>query len=169
MKRPIALLLAILCCCSVLAAAADKDVSAVAKAIEREYGLKHQNLPWIARATMRPLLWGSGVSMSFALFDDQPIPRSVSLQQLDELATKALGPGWNQFVGVESSNDGERTLIYSKIQGKRMHMLIVAAERDETTVLKMKLNASQAMKSFEKPNKVARGNKNKGEESRSRA
>ena len=144
MKR-LLLVLTILGCFPLAVGAVDTAVNAVARAIERTYGMKHSNLPWIARATMKPFLMGSGVSTDFVMFEHQHLPASASMQDLQDLTEKALGPEWSPFVRSESRKNGERTLIYVKFEGKHMLMLIVSSERNETTVLKMKLDDSKAI------------------------
>lgn len=150
MKR-VAVVFILLCAFSPLVTAADRDVDAVVNAMEEQYGLHHQNVPWIARAFMKPALWGSGASLSIKLFENQHLPESASLQTLDELIGKALDPSWRPFVRVNSRKDRERTVIYAKGEGKHMLMMIVSAERDETTVLKMKLDTSEARKWVDEP------------------
>jgi hypothetical protein len=149
--RRVALMLLVTCGLTTLAAAADHDVDALVGAIEREYGLHHTNLPWIARAAMKPALWGKGVSLNLKLFEDQPLPESASVEIIDRLTGKSLDPSWCPFIRAHSRRDGERTVIYVKPEGKHLLMLIVSAERRDTTVVKMKVNASDARNWMEDP------------------
>jgi hypothetical protein len=143
MKR-LLLVLTILGCFPLAVCAVDTAVNAVARAIESSYGMKQTHLPWIARATMKPFMKGSGVSTDFVTFEHQRLPDSASLEQLQELTQKALGPEWSPFVRSESHKNGERTLIFVKFEGKHMLMLIVSAEHNETTVIKLKMDESKA-------------------------
>lgn len=156
MKR-ILLVLLLVCACSAVAAAADGDVDAIVKAFEQQYGLRHKNLPWIARAFMKPALAGSGVSMNVKLFEHQSLPDTASLQAIEDIAGKALDESWRPFVRVCSRRDGERTLIYAKGEGQHLLMLIISSEPDETVVLKMKLKPSEAETWIAEPQ--ARGRK----------
>lgn len=143
MKR-LLLVLTILGCFPLAVSAVDTAVNAVARAMESSYGMKQTHLPWIARATMKPFLKGSGVSTDFVVFEHQRLPASVSLDELQELTQKSIGPEWSPFVRSESHKNGERTLVFVKFEGKHMLMLIVSAERQETAVVKMKVDGSKA-------------------------
>ncbi|HYG99069.1 MAG TPA: hypothetical protein VD837_08050 [Terriglobales bacterium] len=154
--RRAAVVLAVLVVWSSFALAADSNVAAVVNAIERTYGMKHTHLPWIARAAIKPAMWGSGASMKFEVFEDQKLPSSVSVEELGKLASTVLGPDWKVFIRASSVRGKERTVIYVKPDGKHLLMMIVAAERDETAVMKLRLNPEQAQKWMDEPTEVGR-------------
>ena len=146
MKRILVALFIIWMMC-VVASAQDRDVQAVVSAIEQRYGLRHRGLPWIAK----PFIKTAGAGMSIELFEDQRLPDSASLKELDDLTSGALGGGWRSFIRVDSRRDHERTLIYAKPEGRHMLLLIVAADAHETTVLKMKLGGTETKNWLENP------------------
>lgn len=150
MKRTAVLITALVLLFVPLATAADSDLNAVVTAIEKTYGLKRTHLPWVARFAAKPAMWGSGARMSFVVFEDQAVPASES-SQLSELTAKALGPEWRPFVRSESKRQGERTLIYVRPDGKHLLMMIVALERRETSVVKLKLDPDRAEEWIDEP------------------
>jgi len=154
MKRLITVVLLILAC-SAAATAADRDVDAVVNAIEQQYGMHHTNLPWIARAFIKPALWGTGAKLNMKLFEGQPLPASTSLQSIEEVTRKALDPSWRPFIQANSTRDHEKTVIYAKGDGKHMFLMIVAADREDTTVVKLKLDTSETRRWMDEPQEHA--------------
>ncbi len=153
MKRILlfASVLAVVCLMSVVATAADQDVSAAVKALESHYGIKETHLPWIARAFVR--------SVGFAVFEDQPLPQQVTVEELDQVIRPALGPEWHSFVTVVSNRDGERNLIFARSVGKHIELFIVSAERDETSVVKVKLDTDDSRRWLQEPQDKGKGTK----------
>lgn len=150
MKRATVVLVSLLFLLSPLATAADVELNAVVSAIEKAYGIKRTHLPWVARFAAKPAMWGSGARMEFEVFEGQALPASRS-DDLGEVAGKALGEAWRPFVRSESKKDGERALIFVRPESKHLLMMIVAADRDETTVMKLKLDPKRAQEWFDEP------------------
>lgn len=156
MKRNRAVLVAILLLFSSLARAADRELDAVTTAIERAYGIKRTHLPWVARFAAKPAMLGSGVRMSFEVFEDQALPAGA--MDLGEVTAIALGSQWRPFVRSESRRHGELTVIYVRPEGKHLLMMIVAAERDETSVVKLQLDTNIAQEWLEEPVEMGKDN-----------
>lgn len=139
MKR-LLVVLSVVCCMSTVGCARDRDVQAVVSAMEHRYGLHHSSIPLFARAFIPAGSPAKGVEF----FENQRLPASVSMQELETLATTALGAGWKAFVRVDSKRDREKTLIYAKTEGKQMYLLVITTEADETTVAKLKADGPEA-------------------------
>jgi hypothetical protein len=150
MKRTGVLLVAIVLLFAPIAMAADPELNGVVSALESSYGIKRTHLPWVARFAAKPAMWGSGAKMEFEVFEDQGLPLTRTTD-LGEVTGKALGPEWRLFVRTESRRDGERALIYIRPEGKHLLMMIIAAERGETSVLKLKLDPSRAQEWIDDP------------------
>jgi hypothetical protein len=145
-KRLVAVLIFV-CCVAAFSHASDRDVQAVVSALEQRYGLHHTDIPWMAK----PFMKSSGLPRDVGLFENQAIPASVSLQELESLASAALGAEWHAFVRVSSRRDNERTLVFAKPEGKHMILLIVSAEAHETTVVKTRLDGTETGKWLNNP------------------
>ncbi len=144
-------LLAVVCLTSVAASARDQDVAAAVKALESHYGVKETHLPWIARAFVR--------SVGLAVFEDQALPQHATVEELERVIRPALGPEWHSFVTVVSNRDEERNLILARCVGKKIELLIVSAEKDETSVVKVKLDTDDSMRWLQEPQDKGKGTK----------
>lgn len=151
-------LVAILLLFSSVAGAADTELNAVVSAIEKVYGIRRTHLPWVARFAAKPAMWGSGARMEFEVFEDQGLPLSRT-SDLGEVTGKALGPEWRPFLRSESRRNGERAVIYVRPEGNRLLMMIVAAERDETSVVKLRLDTSRAQEWIDDPVEMGKDEK----------
>ncbi len=142
MKRATYLLLFVMAICvvGVSASAADRDVEVVVKAMEARYGIKQTHLPWIASAIIKPAMWGSGAHLGLAIFEDQALPQQTTVEELDQVVRPALGPEWHPVVTVVSKRDGERTVIFARMLKSHMELFIISAERDETSIVKVRLD-----------------------------
>lgn len=153
MKR-VAVAIALVFLTSAVASAGDRDVKTVTAAIEKQYGVKHKGLPLIARIAMKPALWGSGVKMDLAMFENMPALAGHDLE-VDTLLKSTLGPDWTRFVRVESRKTGERNVIYVHTVGDKLEMMIVSIEPDEAVVLKMRIKPEDMQKWIDEPGEMA--------------
>lgn len=160
MKRTSVVLVAIVLLFAPIAAAADAELNSVVSAIEKTYGITRTHLPWVARFAAKPAMWGSGARMEFEVFEDQGIALSRT-SDLGEVTSKALGPEWRLFLRTESRRDGERAFIYVRPEGKRLLMMIIAAERNETSVMKLKLDSGRAQEWIDDPVEMGKEKKNR--------
>jgi hypothetical protein len=60
------------------------------------------------------------------------------------------------LVRVHSRRDGNATYIFAEPAGKSMRVLIATFERDEATVIEVKVNMSTLVKSIEEPEGAGR-------------
>jgi hypothetical protein len=152
--RRVAVVTALIVIASTFAIAADRDVKSVTRAIEKQYGVKHKGLPLIARIVMKPALWGSGVSMDLAMFENLP-PTKANVPELDSVMRNSLGPEWSCFVRAGSRKTGERSVIYVRTEGDKLHMMIVSIEPDEAVVVKLKVKPDEMQKWVDDPTEMA--------------
>jgi len=119
------------------------DFDTVAKAIESHYGI-HRISPALmgfASFIAKPALWGSGVGgLKIAVFEDEGRNLAPSVRDLDQIMIGSLNLKWQPFVRVDSRRGGEAVVIYSKVDGKHMTMLIGTVERSDISLVQIRVN-----------------------------
>lgn len=135
----------VLCLCAagiVGAQGADKGFEAIVQKLEAQYGTKRTHIPMMGVANLfvkvsRP----EGVSdFKMAVFADLDAQRHPSPEALERMFGSLATEGWKPFIRVQSNKDGERVEIFSRASGKRWELLLTTMERNEATVIQMRLS-----------------------------
>lgn len=120
------------------------------RAIEKEYGVHHTGIPWIARAIIKPVMWGSGVSgLKLAEFENVSFESEAAQVRLADFIEQTIGPEWQNVVRVRSRHDNEITYIYMRPTGAKFTLLVVNVEPSEATVVQLNIKPSQLEKWME--------------------
>jgi hypothetical protein len=77
---------------------------------------------------------------------------------LSESILNAVGRSWKPFVQVRSHKNGheENVFVYMRQEGRDWKLLVTAVERDEATVVQLKLNADALARWVASPEHCAR-------------
>ena len=142
LRLPALLLLA-----SMAAFAGDDGFDRLVRSVERQFGVKKTYIPFMGVANFfvkvaRPA-GTSGIKV--AVFEDLKLRDDVDPAWLDRTmagATEGLRP----MVRVHSRRDHEVTYIYAGDLGKTTKMLIATFERDEATIVEVKVNLETLMR-----------------------
>ena len=139
MKRLVAVALVLL----LLAAPAFADeFGNLVKGIETHYGIRpiHPHLIGFALFLAKPATWGSGVGgLKVAVFEGEDKPLQASVQEVDRIMRTSLGPHWRPFIRIHSRRNNEDTVIYASCKGNEMQMFIASVDRNEMSVVRLKL------------------------------
>ena len=155
MKRSAAVV-AVLCILALPVSAGDFDN--LAKGIESHFGVQRVSPRLIGFALFlaKPLMWGSGVGgLKVATFEGGN-RLTPSVRELDAVATESLHSRWRPFVRIDSRREGETTAIYADYRRKNMGMIIVTVERDDITVVEMKIDAESVRNWMSRPEEEAK-------------
>lgn len=141
-KLLIALALMLLC---VPANAHGDDFNSVVKIIERFYSVKHQGLPFLARAGMKVATTAARIkggaakriaeagSVKLAVFEDQAF--NGDFMRFRTSLNDALTATWTPLIQTVSGKSAEQNYIFLRNAGDKYNVLVVAiAERDATVV-----------------------------------
>jgi len=125
---------------AVPAAARDREFDNLVKAVESNCGIQSTRIPLLGVVNLvvklaRPS--GTG-DLKLAVFA-HPAPLGEGTAFSDTVSA-ALGPGWRPFVRVESRLTKETTVIFSRVTGRRLHLLIATRERDEAVLMRFGVN-----------------------------
>lgn len=144
MKTVIAIVLALLVF-SMPVHAGDDDFKSVVKMIEQFYRVKHQGIPFLAKAGMKVGTTAAKIkggeakriaeagSVKVAVFDDQAF--NGDFTKFRASLNGALNDTWMPLIQTLSAKSADQNYIYLRNAGDKYHVLVITiAERDATVV-----------------------------------
>lgn len=125
--------------------AKDDDFSSVVKMIEQFYRVKHQGIPFLAKAGMKVTTTAARIkggqakriaeagSIKLAVFEDQNF--NGDFMKFRASLNVAMNETWIPLIQTLSAKDGEQTYIFLKSAGEKFNVLVITiADRDATVV-----------------------------------
>ena len=155
-RSPVLLMLAFALCMVVFSATAladEPEFSAVAKHLREHYHATERHIPFIGLAYFAvKLVRPAGVkSVKVKIFENLNYMHDGADDELHAALQHSLGPNWQPLVRVYSRKDGEQTFVYSKQEGKCMRLTVVIVEREQATIVKVKINPDALLKFMDNP------------------
>ena len=154
MKRTsLKLLIAALLLCNASASvvqAKGDDFNSVVKLIEQFYGVKHEGLPFLAKAGIKVTTTAARIkggtakriaeagSIKLAVFEDQDFGRDFA--PFRSSLNSTLGDTWMPVIQTLSSQGQEQTYIFLRTAGDKYHALVITIEPREATVVQVTLS-----------------------------
>ena len=127
---------------------ADRDgFNDVVKAIEQFYHVKHQSIPFLARAGMKAMRTAAKIkggewkslaesgSVRVAVFEDQSFDSHGQITSFKSSVQKILAPDWSALIQALSPKDEQQTYIFVRDAGQNFHVIVIEIERREATVV----------------------------------
>lgn len=123
----------------------------VVKTIERFYNVKHQSIPFLARAGMKAVTTVARVrggewkriaeagSIRVAIFENQNFDSRGQIAAFKASVQSTLSPDWSPLVQTLAAKDEEQTYIYLREAGTRFHVLVITIARSDATVVQATL------------------------------
>jgi len=142
-----ALMIALACSLPFSARANRDGFNDVVKTIEQFYHVKHQNIPFLARAGMKAARTVARVkggelkrlaeagSIRVAFFEDQNFDSRGQIASFKSSVQNSLGSDWSALVQTLSPKDEEQTHIFIREAGQKFHVLVIEIERRDATVV----------------------------------
>jgi hypothetical protein len=146
-------LTALLLMAGTAAFAGDAEFGQIVHAIETHYGTQRTHIPFMGVANLfvkvrRP---EGASSFKLAVFEDlKSSPGYREWVELDRFMDSLPGE-LRPLVRVHSRHAEESTYIFAGPAGKSTKMLLATFERDEATVIEVKVNMDTLLKSLEDP------------------
>lgn len=125
--------------------AGDDDFKSVVKMIEQFYRVKHQGIPFLAKAGMKVGTTAAKIkggeakriaeagSVKVAVFDDQAF--NGDFTKFRASLNGALNDTWMPLIQTLSAKSADQNYIYLRNAGDKYHVLVITiAERDATVV-----------------------------------
>lgn len=146
--------------------AVDREFSDIVRAISDEFRAQPTRIPLFGLVNaftyvVRP----AGTShIDLAVFEKLNV-RHHDGAELSDAIQRAVGRGWAPFVQVHSHRHGsdEVVLVYMRSEGRNCRLLVTSIEREEATVVQLKLNPEGLQRWITAPTESARwSHKNRG-------
>lgn len=127
------------------------DFGAVVKLIEQFYHVKHQGVPFLARAGIKATTTVARIaggpkrqlaeagSVKVAYFEDQDF-NSKGFTGFRASIGTALAQDWSPLIQVASPKDNDQTYIYLRDAGEKFNVLVVTIEPREACVVQVTLS-----------------------------
>lgn len=147
--RTIAAVVVVLFAANAISAKGD-DFNSVVKMIEQFYGVKHEGIPFLAKAGMGVARTAARIkggdarriaeagSIKLAVFEDQKF--AGELTKFRGLLNTALNQTWSPLVQTLSATDDEQVYIFVREAGDKYNVLVITIEPREATVVQVTLS-----------------------------
>ena len=126
------------------------DFNAVVKMIEQFYGVKHEGIPFLARAGMGAARTAARIkggtarrlaeagSVKLAVFEDQKF--NGEFAKFRSTLNAALNQTWSPLVQTVSASDAEQVYIFLREADEKFNVLVVTIEPRDATVVQATLS-----------------------------
>ena len=130
--------------------AKDDDFNSVVKMIEQFYKVKHQGIPFLAKAGMKVATTAARIkggqakriaeagSIKLAVFEDQNF--DGDFVKFRASLNGALNLTWTPVIQTLSATDQEQTYIFLRSAGEKFNVLVITIEPREATVVQVTLS-----------------------------
>lgn len=145
--------------------ARDDGFGDVVKLIEQFYHVKHQGIPFLARAGMKTATTVARISggrrrqlaeagsVKVAYFEDQEFRSSGSYIGFKSSMNAVLA-GWTPLIHVASFKDEEQSYIYIRDAGEKFNVMVVTIDRREAFVVQMNISPQNLAKLMQDPDEM---------------
>ena len=137
-------------CFAPTAFAKNDDFNSVVKMIEQFYGVKHEGLPFLAKAGMKVGRTAARIkggtakrlaeagTIKLAVFEDQNF--NGETPKFRRTLNAALNETWLPLVQTLSATDKEQTYVFLREAGDKYNVLVVTIEQRDATVVQITLS-----------------------------
>lgn len=151
-----------------VARARGDDFGAVVKVIEQFYQVKHEGIPFLARAGIKTATAAARLSggqrrqlaeagsVKVAYFEDQEFRSRGNVAAFKAAMGATLSDRWSPFIQVASPKAEEQTYIYLRDAGEKFNVLVVTIERREACVVQVTLSPENLAKLMRDPDEMGK-------------
>jgi hypothetical protein len=144
------------------------DFKSVVKVIEQFYGVKHQQIPFPARAgmktarTMARIAGGNkwriaeAGSVKVAFFEDQDFTTSKNEGDLRRSLNNMLSTTWSPLIQVIAPRDHNQSYIFLRNAGDKFNVLVVQIETREAWVVQVDVSPSTLAALLQTPDEMGK-------------
>ena len=150
-------------------ARADRDgFNDAVKLIEQFYHVKHQNIPLLARASMKAVKTAAKIrggeykklaeagSLRVAFFEEQTFDSRGQIASFKTAMQRALASDWSALVQTLAPRNEEQTYVYIRDAGKNFHVLVITIEKKEATVIQATVAPEILAQLLKDPNEMGK-------------
>ena len=144
------------------------DFQTVVKMIEQFYHVKHQSIPFLARAGMKATKTAARIkggeyrrlaeagSVRIAFFEEQDFDSHGQMASFKTSMKSALEQDWSALVQTLAPKDEEQTYIYLRDAGQKFHVLVITIDRREATVVQATIAPGVLAMLLKDPNEMGK-------------
>ena len=126
------------------------DFKSVVKLIEQFYGVKHQGIPFLAKAGMKVATTAARIkggtarrlaeagSVKVAVFEEQTF--DGELTRFRTSLNAAMNQTWTPLIQTLSADNEEQVYIFVREAGDKFNVLVITIERREAVVVQVTLS-----------------------------
>lgn len=126
------------------------DFKSVVKLVEKFYGVKHQGIPFLAKAGMKVATTAARIkggtarriaeagSIKVAVFENQDFDGEFT--RFRSTLNAALNQTWTPLIQTLSATDEEQTYIFVREAGDKFNVLVITIAEREGTVVQVTLS-----------------------------
>ena len=126
------------------------DFNSVVKLIEQFYGVKHQGIPFLAKAGMKVATTAAKIkggtakriaeagSIKLAVFEDQSFDKEFT--NFRTSLNAAMNETWTPLIQTLSGGGEDQTYIFLREAGDKFHVLVITITRRDATVVQATLS-----------------------------
>jgi len=141
------LMLALACSLPFSTQAGGDGFNEAVKTIEQFYHVKHQSIPFLARAGMKAARTAAKVrggdwkrlaeagSVRMVFFEDQTFDSRGQIASFKASLQRVLSGEWSAITQTLAPKDEEQCHIFVRAAGNKFHVLVITIERHEATVV----------------------------------
>jgi len=138
------------------------------KTIEQFYHVKHQNIPFLARAGMKAVRTAARIkggeykklaeagSVRVVFFEDQNFDSRGQMASFKATLHGILSAEWSPLVQTLAPRDEEQNHIYVRAAGEKFSVLVVTIQRREATVVQATLAPQVLADLMKDPNEMGK-------------
>jgi len=137
------LLIVLLCLAPSLAQSAPEDFNDVTRSVESYIGAKRMRLfglGFIVNAYAFFARPAGATDVKIAIFSNRDQSSFFNGSDLRDAVNLALDSSWHEMVRIRSFDDRKQTLVYVRHDQKKMHLLIVVGESNQSVLVQLKLS-----------------------------
>ena len=152
-------LLALLLTAASATYAGESEFARIVQAIESHYGTTRTHIPLLGVANLFVKVARPAGTSGFKLAVFENLGSSPSYgehAELDQFMHHLSGSGLRSLVRVHSRANGESTYIFAGEAGRSTRMLIATFQRNEATVVEVKVSMETLLKLVESPERASK-------------
>lgn len=133
------------------------DMNRVVRAVESDLGIRQTHIPMLGPALFMSRMV-SGFHMpgvKLAVFENAALS-DRSPEELQRSVLKSLGPEWTPFVKSTSNHGSAQNWIFLRDDGPKVHMFIASAERNELSLVEVKVSERQMRRWINETDEMAK-------------
>ncbi|HYY41378.1 MAG TPA: hypothetical protein VE775_01525 [Pyrinomonadaceae bacterium] len=163
-SRNLLLAALIVCACAPnVGASSEAEYHAVVKLVESYYHAKHRGVPTLATLGLKAAKVVSSDArrvmrfgdFKLAIFEDQDFNARDGYTEFHRLLRQTLLPGWEPLLAVRARDEGQ-TYTFTKPDGDKYKVLIIALAQRDGTVLQVNLDRDEFAKLLQDPEQETR-------------